>query len=105
MHTNVCTAGIEPAISCVAGEYSHHYAKSAVELILPLIHFGWFFFSKSLSDTQTPAMGAIEGHNFTYIENSCLSSSLEQIIIISELMSPLLGHRPSLWITHKKIGP
>jgi hypothetical protein len=23
------------------------------------------------------------------------------IIIISLLMSPLLGHRPSLWITHK----
>jgi hypothetical protein len=24
------------------------------------------------------------------------------IIIISLLMSPLLGHRPSLWITHKE---
>jgi hypothetical protein len=27
------------------------------------------------------------------------------IIIISLLMSPLLGHRPSLWITHKEIEP
>jgi hypothetical protein len=27
------------------------------------------------------------------------------IIIISLLMSPLLGHRPSLWITHKENGP
>jgi hypothetical protein len=26
------------------------------------------------------------------------------IIIISLLMSPLLGHKPSLWITHKKNG-
>jgi hypothetical protein len=26
-------------------------------------------------------------------------------IIISLLMSPLLGHRPSLWITHKENGP
>jgi hypothetical protein len=26
------------------------------------------------------------------------------IIIISLLMSPLLGHRPSLWITHKENG-
>jgi hypothetical protein len=26
-------------------------------------------------------------------------------IIISLIMSPLLGHRPSLWITHKKNGP
>jgi ABC-type microcin C transport system permease subunit YejE len=25
------------------------------------------------------------------------------IIIISLVMSPLLGHRPSLWITHKEI--
>jgi hypothetical protein len=25
-------------------------------------------------------------------------------IIISLLMSPLLGHRPSLWITHKENG-
>jgi hypothetical protein len=27
------------------------------------------------------------------------------IIIISILMSPLLEHRPSLWITHKENGP
>jgi hypothetical protein len=27
------------------------------------------------------------------------------IIIISLLMSPLLGHRPCLWITHKENGP
>jgi hypothetical protein len=27
------------------------------------------------------------------------------IIIISPLMSPLLGHTPSLWITHKENGP
>jgi hypothetical protein len=27
------------------------------------------------------------------------------IIIISLLMSPLLGHRPSLWITYKESGP
>jgi hypothetical protein len=27
------------------------------------------------------------------------------IIIISLLMSPLLGHRPSLWITQKENGP
>jgi uncharacterized membrane protein YagU involved in acid resistance len=27
------------------------------------------------------------------------------IIIISLLMSPLLGHRPSLWITYKENGP
>jgi hypothetical protein len=27
------------------------------------------------------------------------------IIIISLLLSPLLGHRPSLWITHKENGP
>jgi hypothetical protein len=27
------------------------------------------------------------------------------IIIISLLMSPLLGHRPSLWITRKENGP
>jgi hypothetical protein len=27
------------------------------------------------------------------------------IVIISLLMSPLLGHRPSLWITHKENGP
>jgi hypothetical protein len=26
-------------------------------------------------------------------------------IIISLLMSPLLRHRPSLWITHKENGP
>jgi hypothetical protein len=26
-------------------------------------------------------------------------------IIISLLMSPLPGHRPSLWITHKEIEP
>jgi hypothetical protein len=26
-------------------------------------------------------------------------------IIISLLMSPLLGHKPSLWITHKENGP
>jgi hypothetical protein len=26
------------------------------------------------------------------------------IIIISLLMSPLLGHRPFLWITHKETG-
>jgi hypothetical protein len=26
-------------------------------------------------------------------------------LIISLLMSPLLRHRPSLWITHKEIGP
>jgi hypothetical protein len=32
MHTNVCTAGIEPTTSCVVGEYSYHYAKSAVNL-------------------------------------------------------------------------
>jgi hypothetical protein len=27
------------------------------------------------------------------------------IIIISLLISPLLGHRPSLWITHKENEP
>jgi hypothetical protein len=27
------------------------------------------------------------------------------IIIISLLMSPLLEHRPSLWITHRVKGP
>jgi hypothetical protein len=27
------------------------------------------------------------------------------IIIISLLMSPLLRHRPSLWIIHKENGP
>jgi hypothetical protein len=27
------------------------------------------------------------------------------LFIISLLMSPLLGHRPSLWITHKENGP
>jgi hypothetical protein len=27
------------------------------------------------------------------------------IIMISLLMSPLLGHMPSLWITHKENGP
>jgi hypothetical protein len=27
------------------------------------------------------------------------------ISIISLLISPLLGHRPSLWITHKENGP
>jgi hypothetical protein len=27
------------------------------------------------------------------------------IIIIGLLMSPLLGHRPSLWITHNENGP
>jgi hypothetical protein len=27
------------------------------------------------------------------------------IIIISLLMSPLLGHRPYFWITHKENGP
>jgi hypothetical protein len=27
------------------------------------------------------------------------------IIIISQLKSPLLGHRPFLWITHKENGP
>jgi hypothetical protein len=27
-----------------------------------------------------------------------------QDIIISLLMSPLLGHKPSLWITHKENG-
>jgi hypothetical protein len=27
------------------------------------------------------------------------------IIITRSLMSPLLGHRPSLWITHKENGP
>jgi hypothetical protein len=27
-----------------------------------------------------------------------------RFIIISLLMSPLLGHRPSLWITHKENG-
>jgi hypothetical protein len=27
------------------------------------------------------------------------------IIIISLLISPLLGHGPSLWIAHKKNGP
>jgi hypothetical protein len=27
------------------------------------------------------------------------------IIIVSLLMSPLLGHRPSSWITHKENGP
>jgi hypothetical protein len=26
-------------------------------------------------------------------------------IIISPLMTPLLGHKPSLWITHKESGP
>jgi hypothetical protein len=26
-------------------------------------------------------------------------------IIVSLLMSPLLGHRPILWITHKENGP
>jgi hypothetical protein len=29
---------------------------------------------------------------------------LVQVVIISLLMSPLLGHRPSLWITYKKTG-
>jgi hypothetical protein len=27
------------------------------------------------------------------------------IVLISLLMSPLLGHRPSLWITYKENGP
>jgi hypothetical protein len=36
-----------------------------------------------------------------------LSTTLHSfiIIIISLLMSPLLGHRPSLWITHKENRP
>jgi hypothetical protein len=29
VHTNVCT-GIELETSCVVGEYSHHFARSAV---------------------------------------------------------------------------
>jgi hypothetical protein len=31
-HAHKCLhwAGIEPATTCVVGEYSHHYAKSAV---------------------------------------------------------------------------
>jgi hypothetical protein len=35
MHTNVCT-GIKPATSCVVGDYSHHYAKSAAYITLTL---------------------------------------------------------------------
>jgi hypothetical protein len=30
---------------------------------------------------------------------------MKVIIIISLLMPPLLGHRPSLWITYKENGP
>jgi hypothetical protein len=34
-----------------------------------------------------------------------LSLRLELYLIINLLMSPLLGHRPTLWITHKENGP
>jgi hypothetical protein len=34
-----------------------------------------------------------------------LFTSAVFFIIISLLMSPLLGHSPSLWITHKENGP
>jgi hypothetical protein len=38
MHTNVLhCAGIESAISCVVGEYSDHYAKSAVNIKQSLV--------------------------------------------------------------------
>jgi hypothetical protein len=38
-------------------------------------------------------------------KESNLHSKKYIIIIISLLMSLLLGHRPSLWITHKENGP
>jgi hypothetical protein len=31
MHTNMYCAGIEPAISCVAGKYLTYYAKSTIK--------------------------------------------------------------------------
>jgi hypothetical protein len=34
-----------------------------------------------------------------------LSFLLSRFIIISQLIPPLLGHRPSLWITHKENVP
>jgi hypothetical protein len=40
------------------------------------------------------------------IANSVLQNvGVSDLVIISLLMSPLLGHRPSLWITHKENGP
>jgi hypothetical protein len=35
VHAHKCLhcEGIEPATFCVVGEYTHHYAKSAVELL------------------------------------------------------------------------
>jgi hypothetical protein len=44
--------------------------------------------------------------NNNYQNNSyMLYYSPNYIIIISLLMSPLLGHRPSLWVRHKENGP
>jgi hypothetical protein len=36
-----------------------------------------------------------------YYRNACM---ILCFIIISVLMSPLLGHRPALWVTHKENG-
>jgi hypothetical protein len=33
-HKCLHNAGSEPATSCVVGEYSHHYAKSDVKLVV-----------------------------------------------------------------------
>jgi hypothetical protein len=43
--------------------------------------------------------------NFDNLGYNKLVYAVIIIIIISLLMSPLLGHRPSLWITHKENGP
>jgi hypothetical protein len=50
------------------------------------------------------ATGGKDACNVTFLEDSILDSKI-LIIIISLLMSPLLGHMPFFWITHKEIGP
>jgi hypothetical protein len=44
VHAHKCwhCAGIEPATSCVVGEYSHHYATSAV-IVSKQIHFHIYY--------------------------------------------------------------
>jgi hypothetical protein len=38
-------------------------------------------------------------------KEALIERKISVIIIISLLMSPMLGHRPSLWNTHKESGP
>jgi hypothetical protein len=49
-------------------------------------------------------VGRTRGHSFAGMIQQYITL-ITNIIIIILLMSPLLGHRPSLWITHKENGP